>query len=237
MITSRLALFCAVCVLALPITSGCDPEIISTAGYRLSDMFPSQQDWYWRYNNDGWVEEIWWQGLGPSTPDGEEWTTLRVWMDENASIIADFAADESNWTLDLFFVERPAGWHMMGYSANPQGANAELGNSYFEGDGLPFLMNNVLTGDSWAVELDGEQWTSTAIRFDEQLAFNSQLIAQSWRISLESESGLWPFEGEYWLAQGPGIVQFDVSHWRPESGQNWQHLHNDSWSNRLGTSN
>jgi len=158
-------------------------------------------------------------------------------MDENASIIADFAADESNWTLDLFFVERPAGWHMMGYSANPQGANAELGNSYFEGDGLPFLMNNVLTGDSWAVELDGEQWTSTAIRFDEQLAFNSQLIAQSWRISLESESGLWPFEGEYWLAQGPGIVQFDVSHWRPESGQNWQHLHNDSWSNRLGTSN
>lgn len=232
----RLVLFIAMCFFALPLSSGCDSQIVGTTGFSLSDMFPSQDDWFWRYSSDGWIEEVWWQGLGTSTPDGEEWTTLRVWMDVNAAIIADFAADESNWTLDLFFAERPMGWHLMGFSANPQGPQAELGSSYFEGDGLPFLMKNVLTGDSWSVELAGEQWTTTAVRSEEQLAFNSQAIADSWRIDISSESGVWPFEGSYWVAYGTGVVQFDVPLWRPEGGQYWQHLHNDSWANRLGTS-
>ena len=236
MIISRFVLLSLVCCLVLPLTSGCDSQIVGTSGFRLSDMFPSQDEWFWRYNNDGWVEEVWWQGRGITSPDGEAWTTLRVWMDDNASIIDDFAGSESGWSLELFFADRADGWYLMGYSANSEGASAELGSAYLEGDGVPLLMNNVLSGDSWVTEQEGGQWTTTVTRFDEELAFNSQLISESWRIDLVSESGTWPFEGSYWFVQGPGVVQFDVPFWRPESGHTWQHLHNDSWSNRLGVS-
>ena len=236
MLTSRLPLLGAVLAWMLLLGSGCVPDIVGTTGFALNDMFPAQQDWFWRYNNDGWVEEIWWQGLGTSSPDGEDWTTLRVWMDDNPTIIADFIADESNWSLDLFFADRLSGWHLMGYAANPQGPHAELGSDYLEGDGVPFLMKSVLPGDSWSVDLGGETWTTTATRSTEQLTFNSQLIADSWRVDVASGAAEWPFEGTYWFAQGPGIVQYDVSLWRPEAGQSWQHLHNDSWLNRLGTS-
>jgi len=235
--TSRLTLLLAVLLACAPLLGSCDSNIVGTTGFRLSGMFPSQTDWFWRYNNDGYVEETWWQGRGETSPDGEAWATLRWWVNHNSLIIEDFAADESNWNFDLYFAERISGWYLMGYAANPDGPTPELGSEYMDGDGVPFLMKNVLSGDQWGASTGGREWTTTATRVDESLTFNSQSIADSWRIDVASEQGDWPFEGSWWLAQGPGIVQFDISQWRPETGDSWQHLHNDSWQNRLGTSN
>ncbi|MBJ93128.1 MAG: hypothetical protein CMP23_01495 [Rickettsiales bacterium] len=230
----HLALFLAA-LFAAPTLIGCDNEIISVSGFSLGDMFPSQQNWFWRYNNDGFSEELWWHSHGFSSPDGEEWSTFRIWLDDHADILSDFTGEEDGWLLDLFFIERPAGWYLMGYSANPAGTEAALGSSYFAGDGLPFLLNSVMSGDTWDLELDGRAWTVTASRSADVLAFNSQQISESWRIDLVSETNDWPLEGSYWLAQGPGIVQLDVPLWRPEAEHFWQHLHNDNWANRLGT--
>jgi len=237
MLRSRFALLIALFVLGAPLTSACDSQVVVTTGFRLSTMFPAGTDWFWRYNNDGYAQEVWWQGLGETSPDGEAWTTLRWWMNANSAIIADFAGDESNWNLDLYFAERPAGWYLMGYAANPLGPSAELGTEYLEGEGIPFLMDNVRAGSTWLASAGGLEWTTTASRITEALSFNSQQIDDSWRIDVSSDGGDWPFEGSWWLAQGPGVVQFDVAHWQPQGGELWQHLHNDSWQNRLGISN
>jgi hypothetical protein len=237
MLALRLLLLSFFLGLCVPLLAGCDSQIVGTVGYRLSDMFPSQPDWFWRYNNDGFVEEVWWQGRGESSPDGEAWTCLRWWMNANSAIIDDFVEGASNWNVDLYFADRPSGWHLMGYAANPDGPNSDLGSQYLEDDGIPFLMNDVLGGDSWTASVAGREWTIAATRVSDELSFNGQLILDSWRVDVSSEAGDWPFEGSWWLAQGPGVIQFDIAQWRAGGGEAWQHLHNDTWQNRLGTSN
>jgi hypothetical protein len=225
-----------VALLTLPtLIAGCERPVPSF-GLDLGDIFPERTEWYWQYNNDDFVELSWWQNVGLTQPDGDDFMTFRVWValqqDEFIPDIAD--GTPSDWDATLYWAEQADGWYLAGWEANPDGEHADLGTTYLDAY-VPFAMGDVTTGKSWTAEANGTTWTTTATELIEDLEFNSQVLTDVWQIVVASEAGDTPLDGTYWLAGGPGIVQWDLPAWRV--GENpWQHMHNDSWDNVLGSS-
>ena len=218
---------------------GCEQPVASF-GIDLGDAFPQRADWYWKYNNDDFAEVSYWQNLGTTAPDGEEWVTFRIWVAlEQAEFIPDLVdGDPSDWDLQIYFVERSGGWWMMGWEANPNGDYDGLGTEYFDGDGVPFALGDVISGRVWESESSGRSWSNTVTRLEGTLEFNGQVLQDVWVLEIASDAGDTPIEGTWWVASGPGIVQWDLPPFRAEVDEPnlWQHMHNDSWDNVLGSS-
>jgi len=224
-------------VLFALLLGGCEGSYVATVGHDLSDTFPERGDWFWRYNNDDFVEEVYWWGLGETSPQDESWITFRWWVNEAQVIIEDFDGDEGLWDVETYWKSRADGFYFMGWSANDSGPSADLATEFMPGDGVPFAMSNILTGQEWTAEVGDRTWTMTATEELEPLSFNGNLHEGVWRIDMQTEAQDVPFEGSFWMSQGAGFVQWDVPRWRGEGGLPWQHIHNDTWTNRFGVSN
>jgi len=232
--TPRLRRFLAGLGLAL---AGCEGGDVTTGGYDLARFFPERESWFWKYDNAAREDEIsYWHSVGETIPDGaaEPLWTFRHWVDVEQTIVDDFADGESDWALETYWARRDKGWHWMGWQAGASGNRPELGGEIFSGEGVPFAMEGVTNGRQWSVSVNERQWTSRVSLVDGALTVHEQTIEDAWLLELNSDSGDTPLEGLFWLALGPGVVQWDAAAFRPESGEAWTHLHNDTDDNILG---
>lgn len=229
-------------ILLLFLATGCDQEI-GTVGLDLGTLFPERTDWFWKYNNTDVSEVSFWHNQGNTSPDGEDWTTFRVWVDGEQAIIDDIGdtpddvgEPEDAWVFKAYWAERGNGWYFMGFSANPDGAMQELGQVFYEGDGIPFALSDVTTGVTWETEANGNSWTTSPVKNEDEITFNGQSYDGSWEITIESDTGDTPFEGHWTLMGGPGIIRWDVNAFRHDeaTGAPWRHVRNADWSDVLG---
>ncbi len=230
----RLVTFLALGLLALPLAS-CEQPVASL-GVNLGDLFPAADGRYWRYNNQGRSDVSYWIRDGEVDVDGESLPAFRIWVAPEQQIIDDYGDDQDEWAVLLFFRRTATGWYIAGWEANPDGPSAGLGDEFFEGDGIPFATSNVSIGQTITTEAAGAEWTTTYIdEEDGPFEFNGQSYTEVWHINIASSIGNFPFEGDYWLKSGPGIISYDVVGYRPESGEAWNHIHNDVLANIFGT--
>ncbi|MEE2827686.1 MAG: hypothetical protein VX498_00740 [Myxococcota bacterium] len=218
-------------------TSACEDQPIPTIGLDLGEMFPERSDWYWKYNHDEFSEVSYWHNRGLTTPAGAEWITYRFWVADEQGIIEDIAdGDPSSWDLEIFWEEQSNGWYLRGWSANPEGPSAHLGTQIFE-EGVPFALSNVpASGATWTASAGGVDWVTTAFREMTELQFNGQVINDAWRIEVATDDGESVLDSVWWLVNGPGFVQWALPDFRDEdSVRAWQHVHNDSYDNILGS--
>jgi|GEM_PF-1635178 len=231
---TRLATLFVLAALLLP-TAACEQPVPSL-GFNVGDLFPASSDRYWRYNNDGRTDVTYWISEGITTPVDEPLTTFRLWVGTEQSIIDDYGDEQNEWTVALYFRRVATGWYMAGWEANPDGASASLGTEFFEGDGVPFALGNVNIGSTFEATAGGVEWTTTFV--DEEngpFEFNGQSYTDVWHVTIESSVGNMPFEGEYWLKAGPGIIKYDAVAYRPSgSDETWNHIHNDILANIFG---
>jgi len=230
-------LLIAVVFVVLPACAG---PVIPTFGLDLGDTFPERSDWYWKYNNDDFPDETVarWINLGETSPAGEPWMTFRVWQRHEQDILDDYADDGAGWDVQIYFSEQPDGWYLQGWEANPDGTMAEVGTEYLSSPGVPFAVGNVTSGKQWTASVNEREWTTTATEELDDLEFNGQLLTGVWRLDITSSVGDTPIEGSWWLAGGPGIVQYDLAPFQSpeETPALWQHVHNDTVDNFLGVS-
>lgn len=221
---------------ALPVLlvlgAACDESPVPTTGYDLSGMFPAATDHFWKYDNSGVGDVVYWLSAGTANPAGEDLTVLRWWFGPVEEITLDFAGESAAWSVDLYYIERSEGWFWMGWAANAAGPHAEWGERLFAGDGVPFAMKGVTRGRSWTADADGVEVTVTVDEEAEVLEFNAQRIDDAWRVTMDAE-GL-PFAGRFWMVRGPGVVQWDVPATATPQGTPWTHIHNDVQANLLG---
>jgi hypothetical protein len=217
--------------------AGCDPEV-SSVGHDLGQLFPRRTHWFWKYDNNDFAEVSYWRNLGTTSPAGADWTTFQVWVAlEQDEFLPDLAdGDPSDWDVTFYFAERSSAWWLMGWTGNPDGPGAALGTETFDGDGVPFALRDVVTGRRWTSEAGGRTWTTTVTSLADDLEFHDQIMTDVWQIDLLSDTGDTPADGSWWLASGPGLVQWDLAPFRAEGDapSPWQHLHNDSWDDVLG---
>jgi hypothetical protein len=223
----------AVAFLWLPLTAGCGGSV-ATSGYDVAESFPRAANWFWQYDNDANIEQVWWISEGPTEPQGESWLTHTWWFIEQADLVTDWLGERDQWAIRAFWAERADGVYWMGWSTNPDGPLSALGEEFFESPGVPFAMGSARRGQSWERDLAGRHWTTTATDEPEVLEFNSQRIEDSWRVTIESDLGDTPMEGSWWLIPGPGVAQWDVSALRPPQGSPWQHFYNTELDLILG---
>jgi hypothetical protein len=218
----------------LPLLPACE-QPVPVLGRDVSALFPATTDHYWRYNNSGRNDVTYWIAEGETSPDGEPLTTFRLWVGAEQAIIDDFGGDQAEWTVAVYFRRTTSGWFLAGWEANPDGASAALGTELFEGDGVPFALSNVNFGDVVETTAGGADWVTTFI--DEEngpFEFNGQSYTDVWHVSLASSLGNVPFEGDFWMKAGPGIITYDVVGYRPATGEAWNHIHNDNLANIFG---
>ncbi len=228
-------------LLAFAVT-GCGGPTVPSFGLDLGDVFPERSDWYWKYNNDDFAEVSYWVNLGDTSPDGEAWTTFRVWVAPEQTVIDDISeaqdagVEPDGWDVQFYWASRPDGWYLQGWQANPDGPSADLGTEYISGNGVPFAMGDVTTGKQWTASVNEREWTTTAIEVTEDLEFNGQILRDVWRLDVETDVGDTPIEGSWWIAGGPGFVQWDLPPFQgaSEPPNPWQHVHNDTYDNVLG---
>lgn len=216
---------------------GCAGPAVPTYGIDLGDVFPERAEWYWKYNNDDFAEVSYWVNLGNTAPQGEDWTTFRLWVAPEQVIIDDIADGEpSEWDVQFYWAGRADGWYLQGWQANPDGPSAALGTEYLGGDGVPFAMGDVTTGKQWTASVNEREWTITAVEVVEDLEFNGQVLRDVWRLDVVTDTGDTPLEGSWWIAGGPGFVQWDLAPFAGPSDPTvpWQHVHNDTYDNVLG---
>ncbi|MCO4772697.1 MAG: hypothetical protein KDA24_21880 [Deltaproteobacteria bacterium] len=218
--------------LLLPL-AGCEQPVPSL-GFNVGDLFPATTDHYWRYNNDGRTDVSYWIAEGETTYEGEALTTFRLWVGSEQATIDDFGDDQNEWAVLVYFRRTAQGWYLAGWSANPDGASASIGSEYFA-EGVPFALASVAIGQEFTSTAGGADWTTTFV--DEEngpFEFNGQSYTDVWHIKLESSVGNFPFEGDYWLKAGPGIISYDVVGYRPTTNEPWNHIHNDVIANIFG---
>lgn len=214
--------------------AACDEGPVATTGYDLAANFPAAPDHFWKYDNLGLDDVTYWLSQPDASPLGESWTTIRWWSGDSQGLIDDFAGDRALWLVDLHYVERTDGWYWMGWSSNPDGGRADLGDGHFEGDGVPFVMKGATRGRTWTGQALGQEVTLTADEEAEVLEFNGQRIEDAWRLTLESDGDGLPFIGTWWLVGGPGFVQWNAPAFETAQGTPWTHVHNDATTNLLG---
>ncbi len=229
---NRSAVFVLLAALVLPV-AGCEQPVPSL-GFDVGDLFPAATDHYWRYNNQGRTDVTYWIAEGDTEFNGESLTTFRLWVGAEQGIIDDYGDDQDEWTVAVYFRRSAQGWYLAGWDANPEGASASLGSEYFE-DGVPFALANVRIGQTVDSTAGGTDWVTTFV--DEEngpFEFNGQSYTDVWHVKLESSVGNFPFEGDFWLKAGPGIITYDVVGYRPTTGEAWNHIHNDQIANIFG---
>ncbi len=231
----RLALTAAA---SLVLASCAGPEIPSI-GLDLGDAFSSRADWFWEYDNDDYGVDRGsrWVSLGDTSPNGEPLHTFRIWNQPLQDILDDVAdGSQDTWDVHLYFVQNPDGWYLKGWEANPDGTQPEVGTEYLDGDGVPFAMTNVTQGKSWTASLNEREWTTTANEELENLQFNGYDLRGVWRLDITTDTGDTPIEGSWWLAGGPGIVQYDLEPFASDEDEPapWQLKNNDTMDNFLG---
>ena len=233
----RLLIVIPLLVLVLP---GCE-QSFGSYGIDLGNAFPQRTDWYWKYNNDDFNEISYWHNMGLTSPDGEDWITFRIWVAlEQEEFLPDVGDGvPSDWDLQIYFADRTSGFFLTGWEANPNGDVNGLGAEYFEGNGVPFALGDVVSGRVWEGEAGERAWTTTVTSVQEDLEFNGQVLQDVWRLDIVSDAGDTPVEGTWWLTSGPGIVQWDLPPFRADGEEPlpWQHMHNNSWDDVLGVDN
>lgn len=206
---------------------GCE-QPVGSLGTDLGPLFPANADHYWQYTNFGRAERAYWVNEGVTDLDGEDASTFRIWVGTDIEVRDDYLADQEWWAVTVWFVDRADGWYFMGWDANPNGPSAGLGTNQFEAPGVPIATSSISVGlevDSVAGGLD---WTTTYVEQEAgPFEFNGQSYTDAWHVNLTSSAGNTPFEGDYWLKAGPGIIQYDVVGYRPATGEPWTHFHND----------
>lgn len=230
---TRFATLFVLASLLLPVM-GCE-QPVPTLGRDVGALFPATTDHYWRYNNQGRQDVTYWIAEGETTPVDEALTTFRLWVGAEQAILDDYGDDQNEWTVAVYFRRTSKGWYLAGWEANPDGASAALGTEFFDGEGVPFALSNINFGQEVVTTMGDTEWTTTFI--DEEngpFEFNSQSYTDVWHVSLESSSGDSPFEGDYWLKGGPGIISYDAVGYRPTTGEAWNHIHNDTTANIFG---
>jgi hypothetical protein len=228
----------ALTALAVLVLGGCAGPVVPTIGLDLGGVFPERSDWFWRYDNNDFEAGTMsrWINIGPTSPDGEAWETFRIWQGQEQDIIDDYAGDGDLWDLQLYFSEQPDGWYLQGWEANPNGTMTSVGTEYLSSPGAPFAMSNVTGSKQWTATVNEREWTTTATEELDDLEFNGQLLRGVWRLDVETDTGDTPIEGSWWLAGGPGFVQYDLPPFRSDeaSPAYWQHVNNDTIDNFLG---
>lgn len=229
----RIALFLLASVLVLG-TLGCE-QPVSTLGNNVADLFPAAPDRFWRYNNDGRTDMLYWIAEGETSPNSEPLVTFALWIGAESEIVDDYGDDQSDWAVRVYFRETAKGFYLAGWDANPDGPSVSFGTVWFEGDGVPFALKSVFDAQIFEVNAGGADWTTTFVAEEPgPFEFNGQSYTDVWHIRVESSIGNFPLEGDFWLKAGPGIIQFDVVGYRPTDGQPWTHIHNDILDNIFG---
>ena len=221
-------------VLALLPISACE-QPVPTLGFDISEMFPATTDHYWRYDNDGRAEVTYWISEGETSPFGEPLTTFALWIGAEQDIIDDYSGDQAAWAVRLYFAHRSNGYYLAGWEANPDGPSPAFGTVELDGDGVPFALSNVARAQTFDADSGGADWTTTFVGEEAgPFEFNGQSYTDVWHINITSSIGNFPFEGDFWLKAGPGIIQYDIVGYRPATGEPWTHVHNDVIANILG---
>ncbi len=223
--------------LALTATA-CEPTVAVT-GFDIGRMFPGTAGHFWKYTHDDDANVGYMLSEGTANPAGEDWQAYRFYFGEEQAMVDGFAQDQANWdhwSAVLYFVDRPAGWHFMGWDSNA--AVMDIGSLFMDDDGVPFAVGNAFNDSSWTGSGGGMVWTvATTGAIQEPLEFNGQVIDSAWHMTMTSDVGDTQMEGDWWLVQGTGIVQFDVSGLAQGELTPWQHQHNDVIANITGVPN
>ena len=227
----------SILLLALFATA-CEPTVAVT-GFDIGRMFPTTTDHFWKYNRSDDATVAYMLTEGATSPAGEEWSAYRFYFGDEAEMVNAFAADRGtwdHWSAVLYFKERPAGWYFMGWDSNPD--RLDIGTMLMDDDGIPFAVGNAFPDSNWTGSGGGKAWTVTTTGpVAEPLEFNGQVVESAWHMNLASDSEDTALEGDWWLVQGTGIVQFDVSGLDQGELSGWQHQHNDVIANITGVPN
>ncbi len=213
---------------------GCE-QPVPTLGHNIGSIFPAAPDRYWRYNNDGRTDVMYWIAEGTTSPNGEPLVTFALWIGAESEIVDDYGDDQSDWAVRVYFDDTPQGFYLAGWEANPDGPSVSFGTVWFEAPGVPFALANVSIAQSFSVTAGGADWTTTFVdEEDGPFEFNGQSYTDVWHVNVTSSIGNFPLEGDFWLKAGPGIIQYDAVGYRPTDGQVWTHIHNDVLDNIFG---
>jgi hypothetical protein len=228
-------------LLALPLAfaaTACQPDIAIT-GFDIGRMFPTTTQHFWKYNHDDDADVGYIVTEGTVSPEGEDWMAYRFYFGDEQEMVDAFAEDPStwdHWSAVLYFIDRSSGWHFMGWAGNPE--VMDIGSVTMDDDGIPFAVSGAFSDSTWTGSGGGMTWTmSTNGVIVDPLVFNGQEIESAWHMILSSDSGDTQMEGEWWLVQGIGIVQFDVAGLAQGELTPWQHQHNDVLANITGVPN
>ena len=217
----------------------CEPTVAIT-GFDIGRMFPEAQDHFWKYNHGDDADIGYLVTDGVVSPAGEDWLAYRFFFGPEQDMVDAFSrprAEWDHWSTVVYFVERRDGWYLMGWDGNP--SENDIGGLLMDDDGLPFAVGNAFPNSSWTGSGGGKAWTVTTTGIiEEPLEFNSQVIESAWHLVVADDAEeVNPMEGEWWLVQGSGIVQFNAEGLDFGELGPWQHQHNDLLVNITGVPN
>lgn len=228
-------------LLLLPIalfSMACEPTVAVT-GFDIGRMFPGGEDQFWKYTHDDDGNVGYMITEGTENPAGEDWQAYRFYFGEEAALVDAFSQDRANWdhwSATLYFIDRASGWHFMGWDSNAP--VMDIGSVFMDDDGIPFAVGNAFRDSTWSGSGGGKVWTVTTTGvITEPLAFNGQEVDGAWHMNIASDTADSQMEGDWWLVQGTGVVQFDVAGLAQGELSPWQHQHNDDVSNITGVPN